>query len=100
MRNPPIDIKLKRADGLLEITWSPDEVVCYKIRAVRCACSCAACVDEHTGERKLNVDAVPDDIGITDMQLVGNYAVQFTFTDGHETGIYSWDHLYGVDRVG
>jgi DUF971 family protein len=39
---------------------------------------------------------VPGDIGIKDMQLVGNYAVKFVFSDGHDTGIYSWDRLYAI----
>lgn len=47
-----------------------------------------------TGERTLNVAEVPDDIGISDMELVGSYAVKFTFSDGHDTGLYTWDKLY------
>ena len=47
-----------------------------------------------TGIRTLDVNAVPEDITITDMQLVGNYAVRFVFSDGHNTGIYTWDRLY------
>jgi DUF971 family protein len=40
------------------------------------------------------------DVGITDLQSVGHYAVQPTFSDGHDTGIFSWDYLYhlGVDQ--
>ena len=34
------------------------------------------------------------DVGITDLQTVGHYAVQPTFSDGHDTGIFSWDYLY------
>jgi DUF971 family protein len=30
------------------------------------------------------------------VQLVGNYAVKFVFSDGHDTGIYSWDRLYAI----
>ena len=33
--------------------------------------------------------------GITDMELVGNYAIKFSFSDGHDTGIYSWDRVTG-----
>ena len=40
------------------------------------------------------------DVGITDLQTVGHYAVQPTFSDGHDTGIFSWDYLYhlGADQ--
>ncbi len=34
------------------------------------------------------------EVGITDMQPVGNYAVKPTFSDGHDTGLYTWDYLY------
>ena len=32
-------------------------------------------------------------VDITGVQVVGNYAIQFTFSDGHDSGIYSWDYL-------
>ena len=34
------------------------------------------------------------DVGLVDLQSVGNYAVQPRFSDGHDTGIFSWDYLY------
>ena len=34
------------------------------------------------------------DVDLTALQPVGNYAVQPTFSDGHDTGIFSWDYLY------
>ena len=34
------------------------------------------------------------DVGLTGLDPVGNYAVQPTFTDGHSSGIFSWDYLY------
>ena len=34
------------------------------------------------------------EVGITALDPVGNYAVQPTFSDGHNTGLYSWDYLY------
>ena len=35
-------------------------------------------------------------VGITDIEPVGNYGVKPTFTDGHDSGIYTWDYLYFV----
>ena len=34
------------------------------------------------------------DVGLAGLEPVGNYAVQPTFSDGHQTGIFSWDYLY------
>ncbi|MBA5685510.1 gamma-butyrobetaine hydroxylase-like domain-containing protein [Rugamonas apoptosis] len=38
------------------------------------------------------------EVGITALEPVGNYAVQPTFTDGHNTGLFSWDYLYKLGR--
>ena len=40
-----------------------------------------------------------NNIAITHMELVGNYALEFLFSDGHDTGIYSWDRLYEMPRL-
>ena len=41
---------------------------------------------------------MPEDISIEDMSLVGNYALQFRWSDGHDTGIYSWETLYNLGK--
>lgn len=38
------------------------------------------------------------EVGISDIQPVGNYAVKPTFTDGHNSGLYTWDYLYKLGR--
>ncbi len=38
------------------------------------------------------------EVGIDDLQAVGHYAVQPRFSDGHDTGIFSWDYLYKLGR--
>lgn len=38
------------------------------------------------------------EVGITDIQPVGNYAVQPTFSDGHNTGLYTWEYLYKLGK--
>lgn len=94
MRPAPQDIKLKRTERILEITWTAGHLTRISIRDLRLSCQCAGCVDEFTRVRTLNPASVPHDLTITAMHLVGNYAIQFTFSDGHDTGIYSWDHLF------
>jgi DUF971 family protein len=42
-----------------------------------------------TGKRLVNITAI---------EPVGNYAVKLVFTDGHDSGLYSWDHLYTLGR--
>ena len=99
MRDAPTNIWLRKADGILEVTWRDEEPHRFRIKQIRCACGCAGCVNEMTGVRTLDVSAVPEDSSITDMQLVGNYAVKFDFSDGHNTGIYSWDRLHEMKNA-
>lgn len=91
--SPPQGINAIRADHIVEITWAADHVARYPMRLLRTSCRCAGCVNEMTGEPILNPASVPEDIGIASMQAVGNYAVKFMFSDGHDTGIFSWRHL-------
>lgn len=99
MPNVPTDIKLIREENILEITWPTQPPMRYDMQQLRCACPCAHCVDEMTGIRTLAVDTVPVDISITDMELVGNYAIKFTFSDGHDTGIFHWDRLDDLSPI-
>ncbi len=96
MNDAPADITLNRAERLLEVCWRDETPRHYTVRQLRCACACANCVDERTGARILDFESVADDVGITHMELVGNYALKFVFSDGHDTGIYSWDRLYDL----
>jgi ATP-binding protein involved in chromosome partitioning len=93
MAKPPQDIKTRRAEGTIEIRWADDDLRVYSAREVRWACPCAACVDERTGQRTLDPDTIAPDVSVTQMELVGHYAVKFVWSDGHQTGIYTWDQL-------
>lgn len=93
MTRPPRAIDYFAPKRTLQITWTPDHVGSYPTKYLRGECACAGCVDEHTGIRTLDQTTIPPDIDITAIQPVGNYAIQITWSDGHSTGIYSWDHL-------
>ena len=57
------------------------------------SCPCAQCVNEWTGERVLKPDSISEKIEIRDISVVGRYALNFRWSDGHETGIYSFRYL-------
>jgi len=79
--------------GVLGIEWSDGHHAVYPVRHLRLHCPCAACVDEWTGVRRLKADDVPLLIMLQDIEPVGRYALQFKWSDGHDTGIYSFKLL-------
>ena len=76
----------------LEITWT-DQTAQVPFRVIREQCPCAHCVHEITGERLLDPATLPADLHIVDMQLVGNYALKIFWSDGHDTGLFTWEAL-------
>ena len=50
-------------------------------------------MNEWTGERTLKPEAIADEVEIKDVSIVGRYALNFRWSDGHETGIYSFQYL-------
>ena len=79
--------------GVLSIDWSDGHRGIYPVRYLRQHCPCAACTDEWTGELRLQPDSIPLLIMLQDIEAVGRYAFRFTWSDGHDTGIYSYTAL-------
>jgi len=84
---------LQENDSTLRITWADGRVCNYRAAALRRACPCAQCVNEWTGQRTLKPEAVSDEVQISDLSIVGRYALNFRWSDAHETGIYSFQYL-------
>lgn len=77
----------------LEIRWQDGHTSVYEPRFLRLNCPCAGCVDEMTGIRTLNPDIIPEGIYPTAIHHVGRYALQFVWSDGHDTGFFSFETL-------
>lgn len=91
-RSTPTGIR-KRGVTHLEMTWQDGHVSLYPAAFLRGSCPCASCVDEISGERRFGQGEVAADVGSVSLKLVGNYAVQIDWSDGHSTGLYSFDYL-------
>jgi len=95
----PAKIDLHKADAYLEITWQDDTVCRYPLSHLREACPCVQC---RGGHANMGQQFLPDDImalepareyELEKVDVVGNYAIQPLWDDGHQTGIYSWEYL-------
>ncbi|NWF68979.1 MAG: DUF971 domain-containing protein [Chloroflexi bacterium] len=97
----PKAINLNKQQKYLEIVWDDDDVCRYPLAQLREACPCVECRGGHANMGREND---PKDLltlelkparsyEMTDLQFVGNYALQPTWSDTHHTGIYTWDYL-------
>ena len=93
MTRTPIPQRIHRGDNEIVITWSEDHESVYSARELRLACQCASCVDEMTRAPLLDPTSVPADISPLSISLVGNYAIKINWSDGHSTGIYTYERL-------
>lgn len=90
----PTEIKLHQKSRMLEIAFADGqrfELPCEFLRVY----SPSAEVRGHgPGQEVLQVGK--KNVEISDVQPVGSYAVQLVFSDGHDSGLYSWDYLYDL----
>lgn len=84
---------IEESDFELSINWSDETETKYVASELRRNCPCAGCVNEWTGEKILKTENVTDDLSFSSISIVGRYGLNFNFSDGHDTGIYSFQYL-------
>ncbi len=95
MQNPHL-VAMAAEGTSLKLTWSDGHVSIYPPRHLRFLCSCASCVDEVTGVRRITWESIPADIHPLQAEPVGRYAIRITWSDRHATGIYTFEHLRAI----
>ena len=92
----PVQIKLNK-DEYLFIKWDNDTESSLLLKYLRDECPCATCKGETILLKTYRPPAPPVNTAgryrIKNIETVGDYAIQITWQDGHNTGIYSWDYL-------
>lgn len=83
----------EESDSEISIVWSDGKQTVYQAAQLRKACPCASCVNEWTGEKILDDEKIADDLNFNNIGIVGRYALNFNFSDGHNTGIYTFQFL-------
>jgi DUF971 family protein len=88
----PTEIKLHKQSRVLEISFADGKTFSLPCELLRVYSPSAEVRGHGPGQEVLQVGKKL--VEITQIEPAGSYAVQFTFSDGHDTGIYSWDLLY------
>ena len=95
----PTNITLHKKRAELSVEWNDGLVSRYPLSQLREACPCVQC---RGGHDNMGMAYAPDDLlalkparsyAITGLNAVGNYAIQPSWDDGHNTGIYTWEYL-------
>jgi prepilin-type processing-associated H-X9-DG protein len=108
LRKKPTSVKIHVSNGTgVDITWADGHASHYDFAYLREECPCATCNDER--EKKQAFKSVAPGFasspvlpmfkpkpGAKSATQVGSYAIQISFSDGHSTGIYSYDHLRNI----
>jgi ATP-binding protein involved in chromosome partitioning len=85
---------ITRQDDGIRIAWEEGgHEGFFPARALRLACPCAGCVEEMTGRPLLEPGAIAPDVRPVALALVGSYGLRVTWSDGHATGIYTFQWL-------
>ena len=98
MNTRPTDLQIVE-DNALIIKWNDGQQRRYSFRELRDACPCATCREKRTGKQQAPTllpvlsAAEAEPLRIEGMKPVGSYAYTIAFSDGHDTGIFSFDLL-------
>ncbi|MFC2588685.1 MAG: gamma-butyrobetaine hydroxylase-like domain-containing protein [Ottowia sp.] len=89
---PPQDITVHTASRVLELRYASGQTLRIPFELLRVYSPSAQVKGHGPGQEVLQTGK--RDVLVTGMAPVGRYAIQPTFSDGHDSGIYTWDYLY------
>jgi DUF971 family protein len=101
MRPNPEHIAISKSKGI-KIDWSDGHHSDYTVALLRDECPCATCTGAHGTEPQKSSYSAPQSnpfqmykpaLKMLNIESVGSYAIRIEWNDGHNTGIYSFDHL-------
>ena len=90
----PTEIKLHQKSRVLEIAFADGKRFSLPFEFLRVHSPSAEVRGHGPGQEVLQVGK--QDVDITAVEPVGSYAVQLVFSDGHDSGLYSWNYLYDM----
>ncbi len=95
----PKQLKISEEKELI-IKWEDNEESIIPLTKLRRLCPCASCITEKLHESKTFIPLfLESQTKVADLTLVGNYALQIKWKDGHSTGIYEYPYLVKIAEV-
>ena len=88
----PTEIRLRKNAKLLVVTFEDGSEFSFTFEYLRVHSPSAEVVGHGPGQETLQTGK--ENVVLTSVDPIGNYAVRLVFDDGHDTGLYSWDHLH------
>ena len=88
----PIEVRHEKAARRVLVTWDDGHASAYDLDYLRSWCPCAGCQGHQPTARYLDRHGEE----LVHLEAVGNYALAFTWADGHSTGIYSFRMLRAI----
>ncbi|NOT16756.1 MAG: DUF971 domain-containing protein [Sulfuriferula sp.] len=92
----PTEIKLHQSSRILEVAFNEGSIFKFSDEFLRVFSPSAEVRGHGHGQEVMQVGK--QDVTITGIEPVGNYAIKPSFSDGHDTGIYSWDYLFEIGQ--
>ena len=95
----PANLELRRKSQELRITWRDGAETVFPLAFLRRHCPCATCRTDRDRKTLLPILAIDPSrkIEVTDAKMMGNYAIQLTWSDGHDTGIFDYPYLRSLE---
>ncbi|WP_422005227.1 gamma-butyrobetaine hydroxylase-like domain-containing protein [Pyruvatibacter mobilis] len=92
----PTDISLKKSERTLTVTFDDGAMFTLPAELLRVESPSAEVQGHGAGQKK----TVPGkrNVAITNVEPVGTYALRIIFSDGHDSGLFTWDYLYELGR--
>lgn len=91
-------VKADRNQRVVTISWSDGHESSYSFAGLRAVCPCVQCKGGHANmdtppDPAVVRDAVDPQLNLEKVEAAGSYALQFSWSDGHSSGIYTWELL-------
>lgn len=95
----PTNVAVDKTQKQVRTSWNDGHESVYSFEQLRAACPCAECKAHQADDNPLG-QALVVSTELESAQLVGNYAIQFLWDDGHRFGIFTWEYLRSLEKGG